>query len=92
MKENNFKKLAEEEEYNAPFELKRRVRNKVSSNLSLVKFVGDIFDLYIGKAGQVITEMLGSLEETENGTFADSDDKQLPPNASHHPSDDIHKT
>lgn len=79
MSKNNLKKLAEE--YKAPEGLKRRVRNHVTSNLNMLKFIGDIFDLYIGKAGRVMTGMLDSFDEKEPIQYADSDDKELPPSA-----------
>ena len=82
MGQNNLKKLAEE--YNPPESLKRRVRHKVTSNLGVMRFIGNIFDLYLGQAGRVVTEMLDSFEtkEGEKEQYADSDNKELPPNAS----------
>jgi len=82
MEQNNLKKLGEE--YNPPESLKRRVRQKVTSNLGVVKFIGNIFDLYIGQAGRVVTEMIGSfeVEEENNQQYAASDNEELPPNAS----------
>lgn len=87
MSQNNLKKLAEE--YNPPESLKRRVRQKVTSNLGVIKFIGDIFDLYIGQAGRVVTEMIDSFEpkEEKNQEYADSDNQELPPNASISPED-----
>ena len=79
MSKNNLKKLAEE--HQAPEALKRRVRNHVTSNLNMLKFIGDIFDLYLGKAGRVMTGMLDSLDEKEPIQYAASDDKELPPSA-----------
>lgn len=79
MSKNNLKKLAEE--HQAPEALKRRVRNHVTSNLNMLKFIGDIFDLYLGKAGRVMTGMLDSFDEKEPIQYAASDDKELPPSA-----------
>ena len=80
MSKNNLKKLAEE--YKAPDAIKKRVRRKVNSNLNMLKFIGDIFDLYIGKAGRVMTSMLDSFDEKDPIQNATSDDKELPPSAS----------
>jgi hypothetical protein len=78
MNKNNLKKLAEE--YNPPEALKNRVRNNVTSNLSFLKFIGDVFDLYVGKAGQVFTGMMDSFEDkaTTPKQYASSDIKELP--------------
>ena len=86
MSKNNLKKLAEE--YKAPEALKRRVYKKVNSNLGMLKFIGDIFDLYIGKAGRVMTSMLDSFDEKEPIQYAASDDKELPPSASNQEEND----
>ena len=85
MGQNNLKKLAEE--YNPPESLKRRVRHKVTSNLGVMRFIGNVFDLYLGQAGRVVTEMLDSFEskqsiEEESQQYAASDNKELPPNGS----------
>jgi hypothetical protein len=82
MGENNLKKLAEE--YNPPESLKRRVRHKVNSNLGVMRFIGNVFDLYLGQAGRVVTEMLGSFEpkKEDKEQYADSDNKELPLNES----------
>ncbi len=60
---NNLKNL--EEAHEAPPELKKKVRKNVQTNLSIVKFVGNMFELYIGNAGRVVTEMLGTFEEKD---------------------------
>ena len=63
MSKNNLKKLAEE--YNPPESLKRRVKQKVNSNLGVLRFISNIFDLYIGQASRVVTEMLDTFEKKE---------------------------
>ena len=60
---NNLKKL--EEAHEAPPELKKKVRKNVQTNISIVKFVGNMFELYIGNAGRIVTEMLGTFEEKD---------------------------
>lgn len=80
MGQNNLKKLAEE--YNPPEALKRRVRHKVTSNLGVMRFIGNVFDLYLGQAGRVVTEMLDSFEAKHESdkAYAASESKELPAN------------
>ncbi len=80
MSKNNLKKLAEE--YNPPESLKRRVKQKVNSNLGVLRFISNIFDLYIGQASRVVTEMLDTFEKKEEDSkqHAASDNQELPPN------------
>ena len=87
MNQNNLKKLAEE--YNPPESLKRRVKRKVDSNLGVVRFISNIFELYVGQATRVMTEMLDSFEQKEEDRkqYAASDNKELPPNAGISPED-----
>lgn len=75
---NSFKKLREEETENyqePPLKLKK----DVEGNLSLVKFVGQIFELYLPRVVGVFISLAGGsnkkeTESADDNIFVDSDD------------------
>lgn len=64
MSVNNFKKIGED--FKASEALKQRIRGNVQTNISIVRFIGNVVDLYVGGAGRVVTKMLDAFEENGN--------------------------
>ena len=75
MSVNNIKKIGEG--FKASDALKRRIRGNVQTNIGIVKFIGNVVDLYLGNAGRVMTNMLNTFEENDKPHAAE--DRELPP-------------
>lgn len=60
---NNFQQLAEDKMFQASNALKAKVRSSVFTNLNIIKFVGNLFELYVGNASRVVTGLLADMEE-----------------------------
>lgn len=75
MAENNLKKLAEIE-YSISPTMKHQIRNNVQTRLNLIKFFGNVFDLYVSNAGVVMSEMLGGNDGDESRYSEDEDDEE----------------
>lgn len=73
MAENNLKKLAQMEYSISPV-MKHKIRNNVQTRLNLIKFFGNVFDLYVSNAGVVMSEMLGG-SEADEPRFSDEEDE-----------------
>lgn len=43
-----------EPDYIAPLNVKKKIERNVKAQLSLMKFISGVFDLYVGKAGETI--------------------------------------
>lgn len=56
MTTNNFKKLQAEEEFKAP-PLPAHIKENVSRSVELLRFWGEVADLYVGRAFDVVTAM-----------------------------------
>lgn len=67
MIESNWKNL--DEEYKAPFEVKKNIQKSVFSNLNFLRFFGSVVDLYVGKVSQTIVGLTNTFqnEEGSNG-------------------------
>jgi hypothetical protein len=57
MTTNNFKQLQEEEERKAP-PLPPHIKENVSRSVELLRFWGDVADLYVGKAFSVMSAVI----------------------------------
>jgi hypothetical protein len=75
MAENNLKKLAEME-YSISPAMKHKIRNNVQTRLNLIKFFGNVFDLYVSNAGVVMSEMLGGSENDESRYTEEEDEDE----------------
>lgn len=51
---NSFKQIDEPQ---LPIELENRIKSNVESRLGFMKFIGNVMDLYIGKAGNTISKL-----------------------------------
>ena len=59
-----------EPDYIAPLKVKKKIERNVKAQLSLMKFISGVFDLYVGKAGETImgfAETIQSEEEDKLG-------------------------
>ncbi len=65
MKPNNFKSL--EHEYENEFDTKReQLKTKVDGSIGLIKFIGNIFELYLPQVLGVFGYMSGNPRKKEN--------------------------
>jgi len=77
MAENNLKKLAAMEYSISPV-MKHKIRNNVQTRLNLIKFFGNVFDLYVSNAGVVMSEMLGGSDEARSSEDDDDEEEWIP--------------
>ena len=55
-----------EPDYITPPDVKKKIERNVMAQLSLMKFITGVFDLYVGKAGETILGLADSMQHEED--------------------------